>query len=329
MPAWLPQALGYAISAACLLWVLRGYDFTRLGTDFRTLDWKWVALSVVSDLVVYVCHGWRWVTLLAPVAQLRFWRTVQAIYIGLFANEVLPLRTGEVIRCYLLAHWNDLRLSLAFASAAVERIIDGIWMLGAFFVTAGFVRNLPAQITILVQAIGVVLLMAVIVLVWIVKQKHHTHVITRESRWAAHVRHITEGLQLMGNPRTLGLTAAISLLYLGLQVLTLWALMRAYGLDYSFWVAGGVLSLIRLGTVIPNAPGNAGVVNVATVMALRLFELDLNDAKGFSFVYFVAQTVPLLIGGAIATALTGLNIGELRDRARARASQQPHPDTVA
>jgi uncharacterized protein (TIRG00374 family) len=292
---------------------------------------------VVSDLVVYVCHGWRWTTLLAPVAQLRFWRTVQAIYIGLFANEVLPLRTGEVIRCYLLAHWHDLRLSLSFASAAVERIIDGIWMVAAFFVTAAFVNHIPEQIMWVVDGIGALLLLAVMALAWIVRHKQHTHTIMREKRWAAHLRHIIEGLQLMGNTRTLSLTVAISLLYLGLQVLTLWALMRAYGLDYSFWVAGGVLSVIRLATVIPNAPGNAGLVNVATVMALRMFELDLNDAKGFSIVYFVAQTGPLLIGGAIATALTGLNISELRDRARARAAQHqhhphpdhPHPDTVA
>jgi hypothetical protein len=30
-------------------------------------------------------------------------------------------------------------------------------------------------------------------------------------------------------------------------------------------------------------------------------------------------TLPLLIGGAVATALTGVNIGELRERARRSA----------
>ena len=100
----------------------------------------------MADLAVYVCHGWRWITLLGPVVRLRLWRTVQAIYIGLFANEVLPLRTGELIRCYLLAHWNSLRLSLSFASAAVERLIDGFWMLAAFLITASFVHRIPRDI---------------------------------------------------------------------------------------------------------------------------------------------------------------------------------------
>src|SRR3954468_24852617 len=140
MPAWLPQALGYTISAACLFWVLHGYPIHDLIPTIKALDWKGVMVGVGADLAVYVSHAWRWNTLLGPVARLKLRRTVQAIYIGLFANEVLPLRTGELIRCYLLAHWNGLRLSLSFASAALERILDGFIMVAAFLVTATFVR---------------------------------------------------------------------------------------------------------------------------------------------------------------------------------------------
>src|SRR5579871_5388454 len=175
MPAWAPQVLGYCLSAACLFWVLHGYPIDDLIPSIRSLDFRWVSLAVISDLTVYVVHGWRWNTLLKPVIRLRLWRTVQAIYIGLFANEVLPLRTGEVIRCYLLAHWNDLRLSLVFASAAVERIIDGFWMLAAFMLTASFVRGIPRDLIILVQVLGVLLMACGGVLFWVVKHRHHAH----------------------------------------------------------------------------------------------------------------------------------------------------------
>ena len=146
--------LGYGLSVGCLLWVLHGYPINDLMPAIRSLDWRWVSVAILADLAVYVAHAWRWNTLLAPVVRLRFWRTVQAIYIGLFANEVLPLRAGELIRCYLLAHWNDLRLSLSFASAAVERLIDGVWMLLAFLITAGFVKGIPKDLIILVQVLG-------------------------------------------------------------------------------------------------------------------------------------------------------------------------------
>lgn len=323
--------MGYGISALCLAYVLHGYQFNELVPAIRTLDWGWVVVAVLTDLSVYVVHGRRWNTLLAPVARLRLWRTVQAIYIGLFANEVLPLRVGELIRCYLLAHWNDLNLSVSFASAALERLIDGFWMLAAFLITATFVKGIPRDLTILVQLLSALLIAGAAMLIWVVKHKHHAHAVIGESRWAATLRHVVEGLHLMGNPRTLGKTALISLVYLMLQYFTVYALMRAYRLDYSFWVACGVLTIVRLATVVPNAPGNIGLGNLACVMAMRLFDLEDNDAKTFSIILFGALTLPLLIGGAVATALTGSNIGELRDRARRgvdahRAAAMPESD---
>jgi uncharacterized protein (TIRG00374 family) len=326
MPAWAPQVLGYCLSAACLVWVLHGYRINTLIPDIRSLDWRWVSLAVVSDLSVYVIHGWRWNTLLRPVIRLRLWRTVQAIYIGLFANEVLPLRVGEVIRCYLLSHWNDLLLSVGFASIAVERLIDGFWMITAFVITASFVKGIPEKLKILVLILGALILLGGLVLVWILMRKQDAHAAIAESRWSAILRHVIEGLHLMGNARTLGATALISLLYLMLQFVSAYCLMKAYGLDLSFWVAAGVLTIIRFGTVVPNAPGNLGLFQVACVLALGLFEVETNDAKNFSFIMFLVLTLPLLLGGAVATARTGLNLGELRDRARSSVKAAQYPE---
>ena len=320
MPSWLPQALGYSLSLVCLLWVLHGFPLIRIVQEIRALEWRWVLLGITADLLTYVAHAWRWNTLLNPVARLRLWRTTQSIYIGLFANEVLPLRTGELIRCYLLAHWNNLRLSVGFASAGVERLIDGFWMVLAFVITASMVRGIPKELVLLVQVLGVLIVLGACVLFWVAFRKHEAHAVLHESKWSATLRHITEGLQLMGNRRTLLKTAMISLLYPVLQFVTVWALIKAAHFDYSFWVASGLITLVRFAVVIPNAPGNLGVFQAACVKALELFDAQEQDAKGFAFIMWFALTLPLLIGGAIATALTGLNIAELRERARRGAS---------
>jgi len=324
IPTWLPQSLLYCLSAACLVWVLHGYPLRDLIAAIAALDFRWVLLAVICDLSVYVCHGWRWNTLLAPVVRLRLWRTVQAVYIGLFANELLPLRTGEVIRCYLLAHWNDFRISLSLSSAVVERLMDGLWMIAAFAVTAGFVKGIPPDLTLLVRALAALLLAGSGVFCWVVWHKQDVHAAIGQNRWSSTMRHVVEGLHLMGGLPTLGKTMLLSLLYLVLQVATVWALMKAYGLDLSFWAAGGVLTVVRLGTVIPNAPGNLGLFQVACVVALGLFDVEKNDAKTFSFIMFFSLTLPLLVGGAIATALARLNLGELRHRATRTAQAARH-----
>ncbi len=65
-PKWLPQLLGYSVSAGSLIWVLHGYPIGELGPTLRALDWRWVVLAVIADLAVYVVHAWRWTTLLEP-----------------------------------------------------------------------------------------------------------------------------------------------------------------------------------------------------------------------------------------------------------------------
>lgn len=309
------QILGYSLSAGCLIFVLWGYPFSELVVRIRELDWRWVILGVAADLGTYVIHAWRWNTVLNPVVRPRFWRTVQAIYIGLFANEVLPLRTGEVIRCYLAAVWNNLRLSLSLASAGVERILDGLWMLVAFVITANYVK-VPEGVRISVEILAVLVFLGVAAMFWALRRKQEAHAVFAESRWASGFRHIIEGLHLMGDRRTLMRAFVISFLYLALQILPYFALLKADHFDLGFWTAAGILTLVRLGTVIPNAPGNLGVFQLSCVKAMGLFDVEANDAKTFSFILFFALTMPLLIGGAVATALTGLNLGELRERAR-------------
>jgi uncharacterized protein (TIRG00374 family) len=177
--------------------------------------------------------------------------------------------------------------------------------------------------------LGLLVVAGAATLTFVVMHKQHAHAMIRESRWASVLRHVEEGLHLMGNPKTLIRTALISLVYLLLQYLTVFLLFKAYLLDYSFWVAAGVLTIVRLATVVPNAPGNIGLGNIACVMALHLFDLGDNDAKTFSIILFGALTLPLLLGGAVATALTGSSIAELRDRARsgfdAHKASPPNP----
>lgn len=315
LPPWTPQVAGYAISAVCLVWVLHNYPIRDLIPAIRALDWKWVFLAVALDLLVYVCHGWRWVLLLRPVERLPLWRTVQAIYIGLFANEVLPLRVGELIRGYLLAHWNDMAFSVVLASEAIERIIDGIWMIVTFIIAA-HALTLPGWLQDSVRLVEFAVGLGVVLLIYVMVRKEHAHAMVKESRWAAGLRHVVEGVHTMGNRGTMGRVVPVSLLYLLLQALSYWALMKAYLLDLSPWDAVAVLAIVRLGTAIPNAPGNIGTLNAACVFALRTFGIEENPAKTFSFVLLFALTLPLIIGGAIATALTGLNLGEIHHHAR-------------
>lgn len=317
LPSWAAQTAGYLLSAICLVWVLHGYPIKEeLIPALQELDWRWISLAAACEVTAYFIQSWRWKVLLQPVIRLGFWRTAQAIYVGLFANEVLPLRTGELIRCYLLAHWNNLRISLSFASAAVERVIDGLFMVACFLFTAGMIRGIPHELTILVRIMAGVLILGCIALAWLIRQRLDSHPSLQEGRWALVFRHVVEGMHLMGNARTLLTTVGISFLYLLIQFVSLWAVMKAYELDLSLWAAAAVVTVIRLWTAVPNAPGNVGFLNAACVVALKGLDVEPKVATTFSIILFGVWTLPIVLLGALATALTGSNITELRRRAR-------------
>jgi glycosyltransferase 2 family protein len=333
LPSWLVPVVGYAVSIGCLIWVLQGVDYASLMDDLRSLHWRWVILGVVADIAVYVYQAWRWNLLLSPVMQPSLRRSVQAIYVGLFSNEVLPLRPGELIRSYLQAHWGKIPFSVALSSAVLERVFDGIWLIVVFVLITVRMQHkgivMPPMMIDLAKILGAGVAVAALILGLIMFWKQHAGRACPKTRRGAQIKVFIEDLHLMGRSRSFYYGALASLPYLLIQVIPIYALIRAYELNLGFGPAMVVLVIWRVGTSIPQAPGNVGASQALMVLALSLFGVDKTTATGLSVVTWGVITLPLLIAGFIALTLTGSKIGHLRDAARAHAAARPAPPVLA
>jgi hypothetical protein len=174
-----------------------------------------------------------------------------------------------------------------------------------------------------VSLILALLVLALSILVGIVMfHKHHAHAAVARSRWAAMLWHVVEALHAMGNSRWFYASAGVSILYLILQVIPIYALARGYSLNLSLGEAAVALVILRLGTIIPQAPSNIGGFQFFTVVALRLFGVEKDAATGFATIMFFVVTVPLWLGGAIAAAMAGIRIKELQSHAHAKLRER-------
>jgi len=324
-PPWLGTAIVYTLSLACLLWVYHDFDWETELPKLARINPMWIALAVACDVLVYFSQAWRWNILLRPIAQLPLGKSVQAIYIGLFANEVLPLRSGELIRCYLLTVWDRIPFPLVLSSALIERLIDGVWLIAGFAAVSFFVE-LPGQIeagvwvlSALVAVIGSLVVFAVL------NERFARHVTTRH-RWSEPIRMIVEGLHAMGRARTFPMAVAASTIYLALQVIPIHAMLEGYGVDLPWGSAAVVLVVLRLGTIVPGAPGNVGLFHLCAYLALhRVLGVDSQTAKSLSGIMFFVVTVPLLAAGAVALAMTGSEMREIYRRAQAHRGHHAAP----
>lgn len=287
------------------------------------MNWWWVLFAVAADIVVYCWHGLRWSLLLRPVVKVGVGRTIRAIYVGLFANEVLPFRAGEVLRCYLLTRWTALPFSVSLSSAIIERVFDGLWMFGCLVLTLKLVP-LPRQFRYLQDAgylLGILVITVAAILAIGLFQRRNGERIPTGTGWRRRFAVLVDDLALMGHSSYLLLAFLQSLPYLLLQVIPIWAAFQGYGLDLGIEAAFVLMVIVRLATSIPQAPGNLGLFQLLTEQILeRVFQVPAPEAKRFSWVLWGIVTLPLLSAGFVALAITGSRIGELTQAAQKQAT---------
>jgi glycosyltransferase 2 family protein len=333
-------AVTLVVSVACLAWAVHGVSWTELWEEIRELDWRWVAVGAVADLLVYVIQGWRWSLLLFPIAPaVSSWASVGAIYVGLFANEVLPLRAGELIRCFLMARWSKTPISVTMASALIERIFDGGLLIAGLFLSLRYVRHFPLSRG-QARAIGIVttgsIFLAVLIFICAAllavamywrEQALDALLDARMFSWA-HV--FIEDLHRIGHSRFLYLSAAVSVPYLLMQIVPVYAVMQAYGFDEVTWAqAGALMVLLRLGSVVPQAPGNVGLFQVLSTLGLTLFGVPGAMARRFTLILWAVVTVPLLVAGFVALVASGAKMGDLQREAEAEMRASGRLDELA
>lgn len=306
-------ALGCLLAAAGLVWVLHDFQLGQLRGLLANLDWRWIALAIVCDVMSYVCQGARWRLLLKPLGELPTLRATQAIYAGLFTNEILPMRLGEMVRAYLASRWTAVKFVAVIPSMVVERLFDGVWLAVGIGLTAIFVP-LPRDLLRAADALGVGVVIAAAVLFYFVLRPPKTkRFSTGPLRFVSSLlEKLSSGLQGMGRSREFYLSLAGSLLLLVFQAMAFWLVMLGCGLQLSFRVGVAVFLIVHLGTAIPNAPANVGSYQFFTVVGLTLFGVDQAAATGFSLVVFVLLTLPFLLIGFVAFSRSGMTLVEVR-----------------
>ena len=314
------RALGYLFALAGLFWVFHDLHPRQLVSVITVHSWWLVAASVFFDVLTYMLQGLRWGLLLAPVGHLGPLRATQAIYAGLFTNEVVPLRFGELVRAFLASRWLRSNIGVVIPSMIVERFLDALWLVVGLGLAAIFVP-LPRNLVKAGDWLGAVVLAITIAFIWMVLRKERalewsiTEDVLRSGRHArglSFLSRLARGLREIGISRGLYAAVALSAGMLACQALAIWLLMLSFGLRLSVLAATVVVLIVRLGTAIPNAPANVGSFQFFTVLALGLFGVEKTVAAGFSIVDFFILTAPLWIIGLFALSRTGMSIGDMR-----------------
>jgi uncharacterized membrane protein YbhN (UPF0104 family) len=304
-------------SLGCLVWALQDVSLGDIKFDLATINYGWVALAGAFEFSVYLFQAVRWRLVLRPVVPLGFGHAVRAIYVGLFASEALPFRGGEAIRCFMVTRWTNLPFSVSAASVLIERVFDGIWLWLGLWLSLRYVE-LPKQLGYVNDGLGLSVLGGTVLLGLALFRPRPPRSALRRRGWRHHLAVLMDDLARIGHSRYLYFALLWSVPYLLLQVIPIWAAFQAYGFDLGLRAALALMLILRLASIIPQAPASLGLFQILTKEFLeRAYDIDPSEAARFSLVLWGVVKVTPLIAGFIALAITGAKLGELKKAAEA------------
>jgi glycosyltransferase 2 family protein len=313
--------LGYAVGGACLYWLFHDLPLGRLVQTVAGIHWWRLGPCVALVLAAYLCVAWEWQLLLRPAGTLSFRRAAQAVFAGRFANDVLPMQLGYLVRAVLASRWMGVRLAAAFPSLIVERLWDGLWLaLGIGCVS--FVVPFPPDLIDARNIFGATVLGGTLAVAVVVALRRRMNAgtaaaapVTRsgvQGRVRFFFGCLAGGIGDIARSRLLPAVIGLALLKLVIQALAFLGLIWAFGFDLPLGTALAVFLAGYLGMCIPSTPASTGLFQVFVVAALGFFGVAKPAAAGFSLVSFAALTIPPALTGFFALARSGLTLRQVR-----------------
>lgn len=317
------KLIGVLVSLACLFWAFYDVDFFDIIYDLRKAEWSYIFLAIIFNFSTIWLKSLRWKLILQPIKRIKTTRVLSALLIGLFVNEILPMRVGELARAYAVGKRERLSKTLCFSSIILERILDGLVLLIILSILS-VIFPLPSWLKGSGYILGLVLILVVVV-IWGLNSLQVERSILLFARYfgkgkfkvydrlkSLYARFV-DGLMVLRDKKLLSAAFLLSTFAWAGQAATIWATLRSLDIALPLWAPWIVLIIINLGILIPNAPANVGVFQVACMLGLTLFSVDKALALSFSMLLFGLLTIPIIPIGMIAMLIAGFSFKEARE----------------
>ena len=358
---WL-GVLGSAAFLAVLIFLFID-DFDTIGEALRDANYAYVAPSLIFYFLAVQARSLRWKFLLKPLMGEPKRSIYPVVVVGYMANNLIPVRIGELLRSYYLSLRENVSAAGAFGTVAVERATDVMALL--FFVGIAwpflpvggafgrFTDEVPGGAPVLaaVALLPFVAVMAMVIVIMAVSHDNMMKFLARIStpvpeglrmRALALAASLLKGLTVVNSPKALIAVFLYSLPVWALEAAMYYLIALGFNLESYF---GSQLELIavilvftgaaNLAGVLPSSAGSWGPFDFFGAVALIALGVPNSTAIGYAITVHVALWLPVNVLGAVFLITDGSSLRKLmeglnRDRsavpqAVAAAATAPRP----
>lgn len=289
--------VGLLLSVFFLWLVLHNFDLAVLRRTLREASFAWAVPAGILFIFSHLMRSVRWSVLLSPLARITPFRLFPAVISGLFANNVLPARGGEVVKAFAAHRLTGIKTVSCFGSVVAERIAD---MVGLGFLALLAAQLLPADAiragrlsTLLIVGVGVVVIALFAGRTFLRRPRGEG----RLAKIALFVNHLIAGITALRSPVKIMSVLLLTLFIWSIEVVQIYLFSRAFQLDLSLLQSAALIFGICLGAMLPAAPGFVGTYEFFGQRTLVLMGFPEDQALSFVLVlHFFQYALMALLG---------------------------------
>ncbi len=319
--------LGVFFSLLFLYLALRGLHLRDVWQDMLAAEYIWLLPGIAVYFLGVWVRAWRWHYLLRPVKQVPTSTMFPIVAIGYMGNNIYPARAGEVLRAVVLKRRSGVPMSASLATVIVERIFDGVVMLGFVFLNlpklatlqgeSGFVGDIQ---TLAVWGAGV-FAAALLAFLWGAMYPQAAMRLGEWGigrlmplRWRARANSMLhkflEGLASLRSPWNALMVFLTSVVIWLFETGKYWFVMHAFPFQVDFFTLMLMNGIVNLATTLPSAPGYVGTFDAPGIAVLKAAGVAAPVAAAYTLVLHVALWVPITALGGYYLLKEGLSADE-------------------
>ncbi len=302
--------LGIIVSLVALALVARSVDLDAAWQILRGADPAWILVLMGFVAVDILLRAVRWRVLLSPLAAVPFGATLSSLFVGYLANNILPMRLGEIVRSHDLGGRTGLSRPSILGTIVVERVVDTfvVVSIAAVSILVLSVRGIVASAVLVGFAVTALLVVAVGLGIYAHRIPGAERIAEFLERWPRIREALTRlrtGLSVASDARVMLTAIVLSIASWSFTVLAFAAAAQAVGVEPTIGQAALLAAGTNLATAIPAAPGYVGTFELAVVTIGASVGIPREDALAFGILVHTVLLLMTSVGGAIALVLGG------------------------
>lgn len=301
------------ISALLLYLAVQGVNWGIVISLFQNVQIKWIAAISVLIVASFSFRALRWRLLLTADRPIRLLIAFFGYAAGLFGNNVLPARAGELIRSYLVGNASGLGMSYVLATAFVERVMDAAILVSVSIISLATVASLPDWLFRASQILGGLALVCLLSIFLLPRYQNKLSSFfmrlpgtdALKGKIINILLRFTSGMQALRSPKSLLLFILLSAGIWSLDATSTILLGRAFNLTFTYAQALILLAGLGLSSAVPSTPGYIGVYQFVAVTILTPFGVSRDLSLAFILAFQAINYIWVLLLGGITVMFFG------------------------